>query len=195
MQPEPARKPTQTHPNRKAPPPALLFLPSRCQRTIHTNPTQTPRSHSGLVAPNDCTEVNKAGRPLGAALNESYIGASKPGSQAGSEKIACPTRNRSLIGLHVIWGLTAERQWANAGRPVQQPGPAARSSHCVTLIWSLTKPKPKSPETVSGSRPSCPTPTGRRERRLESTGLGADWQFSHRELINASSHLVASHGG
>jgi hypothetical protein len=85
----------KANPNASEPqgPAACASLPSITMsknQSTQNHPTQTPRSHSGLVAPNDCTEVDKAGRPLGAALGESYIGASRPGSQAGSENIRFP---------------------------------------------------------------------------------------------------------
>jgi hypothetical protein len=152
----------------------------------HTKPTQTPRSHSGLVAPNDCTEVDKAGRPLGAALGESYIGASRPGSQAGSEKIrlshsqsnpdsACMSSGHMGVARKFKTANGSAAGPATRSSPVQQPGPAARSSHLRHCDLAVNQTETKIPRDCRQVSDRHAQPQqGRRERRPESTGLAAD---------------------
>jgi len=76
-------------PKRKAPPPALLFLPitmSKNQNHPAIADNQTP-GHIDPVMSAIALKSTKPATPPGAALGEGYIGARRPGCQAMSGKI------------------------------------------------------------------------------------------------------------
>jgi len=82
------RPKTPNHPNRKAPPPALLFLPSTMSKNRRKPPNPKPPTKIQAIKPARspsalCAEVNKASHPQrGAALGETYIGPTHTTCQA-----------------------------------------------------------------------------------------------------------------
>jgi hypothetical protein len=100
-----AHEPKPKHPNRKAPPPALLFLPSTMSKNKSPNPpTKTPGPiKTARSRPPFALKSPRPATPLGAALGPNHIGASQPSCQAmsGQEKAKNHIPLMPQIGLRM----------------------------------------------------------------------------------------------